>query len=139
MAERPPFHYAFVVDDLQAARDFYVEKLGCMLGRSSPEWIDFDFYGHQIVAHLGSRPAPLIHNPVDEHQVPVPHFGVVLDWQNWTTLAEKLGKMGINFAIKPYIRFQGQTGEQGTMFFFDPAGNAIEIKAFKNIDNLFAV
>ena len=139
MAERPPFHYAFVVDDLQAARDFYVEKLGCKLGRSSPEWIDFDFYGHQIVAHLGSGPAPLIHNPVDEHQVPVPHFGVVLDWQNWTTLAEKLGNMGINFGIKPYIRFQGQTGEQGTMFFFDPAGNAIEIKAFKNLDNLFAV
>ena len=139
MAERPPFHYAFVVDDLQAAREFYVEKLGCKLGRSSPEWIDFDFYGHQIVAHLGSDPAPLIHNPVDEHQVPVPHFGVVLDWQNWTTLAEKLRDMGINFVIKPYIRFQGQTGEQGTMFFFDPAGNAIEIKAFKNIDNLFAV
>lgn len=139
MAERPPFHYAFVVNDLQAAREFYVEKLGCKLGRSSPEWIDFDFYGHQIVAHLGSDPAPLIHNPVDEHQVPVPHFGVVLDWQNWTTLAEKLRDMGINFVIKPYIRFQGQTGEQGTMFFFDPAGNAIEIKAFKNIDNLFAV
>ena len=139
MPERPPFHYAFVVDDLQAAREFYVEKLGCRLGRSSPEWIDFDFYGHQIVAHLGTGPAPLVHNPVDEHQVPVPHFGVVLDWQSWTTLAEKLGDMGVEFVIKPYIRFQGQTGEQGTMFFFDPAGNAIEIKSFKNINDLFAV
>ena len=139
MSERPPFHYAFVVDDLLAAKEFYVEKLGCRPGRSSPEWIDFDFYGHQIVAHLGARPAPQVHNPVDEHQVPVPHFGVVLDWQNWTMLAEKLGDMGVEFAIKPYIRFQGQTGEQGTMFFFDPAGNAIEIKAFKNINYLFAV
>jgi extradiol dioxygenase family protein len=139
MTERPPFHYAFVVDDLQAARQFYAGLLGCRTGRSSAEWIDFDFYGHQIVAHLGPRPAPLAHNPVDNHDVPVPHFGVVLEWQTWTELAEKLQKSGIEFAIKPCIRFQGQTGEQGTMFIFDPAGNAIEIKAFKHIDNLFAV
>jgi uncharacterized protein len=139
MTERPPFHYAFVVDDLTAAKQFYTDVLGCRLGRSSSEWIDFDFYGHQIVAHLGPRPARLTHNPVDDHDVPVPHFGVVLEWQTWTKLAEKLQDFGIEFAIKPYIRFQGQTGEQGTMFFFDPAGNAIEIKAFKHIDNLFAV
>lgn len=138
MSERPPFHYAFPVDDLQLARQFYTHTLGCRVGRSSPEWIDFEFYGHQIVAHLSnSTPSPS-HNFVDGQHVPVPHFGVVLDWESWTELADKLRKSGLEFAIEPYVRFQGQMGEQATMFFFDPAGNAIEIKAFKNINNLFA-
>ena len=139
MPERPPFHYAFQVDDLVAARQFYVEVLGCRTGRSSAQWIDFDFYGHQLVAHLSKVQSSLTHNPVDGHDVPVPHFGVVLEWENWTLLAEKLRNSGLKFTIEPYIRFKGQTGEQGTMFFFDPAGNAIEIKAFKDLDNLFAV
>ena len=138
MPERPAFHYAFPVDDLQVARKFYVETLGCRIGRSSPEWVDFDFYGHQIVAHLSKTMFRPSHNPVDGRQVPVPHFGVVLDWQSWTLLSEKLCHCGLEFAIEPYVRFQGQTGEQATMFFFDPAGNAIEIKAFKNPENLFA-
>jgi len=138
MSERPPFHYAFPVNDLDAARRFYVQTLGCRIGRSSDQWIDFDFYGHQIVAHLSTLPVKQSHNSVDSHDVPVPHFGVVLDWENWTLLAEKLRNSGLKFVIEPYIRFQGQTGEQGTMFFLDPAGNAIEIKAFKNIANLFA-
>jgi extradiol dioxygenase family protein len=138
MSERPPFHYAFVVNDLSAARQFYTEVLGCRIGRSSAKWIDFDFYGHQIVAHLSQAKASQAHNIVDEHAVPVPHFGVVLDWQNWTVLAEKLRDSGLEFVIEPYIRFAGQIGEQATMFFLDPAGNAIEIKAFRNPDNLFA-
>lgn len=138
MSERPPFHYAFPVNDLGAARQFYTEILGCRVGRSSAEWTDFDFYGHQIVAHLSQTKARQTHNTVDDHAVPVPHFGVVLDWQNWTILAEKLRDSGLKFVIEPYIRFAGQVGEQATMFFLDPAGNAIEIKAFKNLDNLFA-
>lgn len=138
MSERPPFHYAFPVDDLVAARCFYTEVLGCRVGRSSPEWIDFDFYGHQIVAHLSQTKASNAHNMVDAHAVPVPHFGVVLDWENWNLLAEKMRYLQVKFIIEPYIRFAGQIGEQATMFFLDPAGNAIEIKAFKDLNNLFA-
>jgi len=138
MSDRPPFHLAIPVDDLDAARQFYTEILGCRVGRSSAEWIDFDFYGHQVVAHLSQTQSMHTHNLVDHHAIPVPHFGVVLDWENWTLLTEKMRKMGVKFMIEPYTRFAGQVGEQGTMFFLDPAGNAIEIKAFKNLDNLFA-
>lgn len=135
-----PFHLAFPVDDLAAARQFYREVLGCGEGRSSDHWIDFDLYGHQIVAHLdpaasGSRAH---HNPVDGHDVPVPHFGVVLTMTQWQTLADRLRAAGTRFVIEPHIRFAGQPGQQATMFFHDPAGNALEFKAFADDSMLFA-
>ncbi|MFL6623115.1 MAG: VOC family protein [Sulfurifustaceae bacterium] len=134
-----PFHLAFPVNDLSAARRFYGEILGCREGRSSDTWIDFDLYGHQIVAHLAPGDEPVqIHNPVDSHDVPVPHFGVVLDMPEWEALAERLRKAGIRFVIEPYVRFKGQTGEQATMFFLDPSGNALEFKAFADLSQLFA-
>jgi extradiol dioxygenase family protein len=135
-----PFHIAFPVDDLDAARQFYGTTLGCPEGRSSSQWIDFDLYGHQIVAHLKPRPAvdEAYHNPVDGHDVPVPHFGVVLTMEQWETLAARLRATGTQFVIEPYIRFQGEVGEQATMFFLDPAGNALEFKAFADIGQLFA-
>lgn len=134
-----PFHLAFPVDDLAAARRFYGGLLGCPEGRSSDEWIDFDFFGHQIVAHLSPpRADGLHHNPVDGHDVPVPHFGVVLDWDQFHALADKLRAGGVKFVIEPYIRFQGQVGEQATMFFYDPAGNPLEFKSFRDRSQLFA-
>lgn len=137
--ERPPFHLAFPVHDLAAARAFYAGLLGCGEGRSSDEWIDFDFHGHQIVAHLAPQAAgDSASNPVDGHNVPVPHFGVVLAMPAWQALADRLTAAGVAFAIAPTIRFAGQPGEQATMFFRDPSGNAIEIKAFADIGQLFA-
>ena len=134
----PPFHLAFPVDDLDAARDFYVGVLGCGEGRSSAQWIDFDFHGHQIVAHLVEGAAnDAGSNPVDGHGVPVPHFGLVLPRGDWQDLADRLTAVGTIFAIPPTIRFKGEPGEQATMFFRDPAGNAIEIKAFVDIGQLF--
>jgi uncharacterized protein len=135
-----PFHIAFPVDDLTAARAFYGETLGCPEGRSSEQWIDFDLFGHQIVAHLkpSSKANHLHHNPVDGHDVPVPHFGVVLSMNEWEALAERLQQAKIKFVIEPYIRFKGEVGEQATMFFLDPAGNALEFKAFADIRQLFA-
>lgn len=140
MSKLAPFHIAFPVDDLAAARHFYGAVLGCAEGRSSADWIDFDLYGHQIVAHLKPKAASeaVHHNPVDGHDVPVPHFGVVLDMADWHTLAERLKMERIAFVIEPYIRFQGQVGEQATMFFLDPAGNALEFKAFADPSQLFA-
>jgi len=134
-----PFHIAFPVDDLAAARRFYGETLGCPEGRSSAQWIDFDLFGHQIVAHLkpGSADDKLHHNPVDGHDVPVPHFGVVLPMKQWEALAERLKLAQIKFIIEPYIRFKGEIGEQATMFFLDPAGNALEFKAFADLSQLF--
>lgn len=135
----PPFHLAFPVHDLAAARSFYGGVMGCAEGRSSEEWIDFDFYGHQIVAHLApDRSADAAVNHVDGHGVPVPHFGVVLTMADWRTLAERLRAAGTAFAMEPTIRFAGQPGEQATMFFRDPSGNALEIKAFENPAQLFA-
>ena len=132
-----PFHLAFPVHDLTAARAFYGGVLGCPEGRSSDEWIDFDLYGHQIVAHLS--PAAAEHsNPVDGHNVPVPHFGVVLTMTDWQALSERVAAAGVTFGIQPHIRFKGQPGEQATMFFRDPSGNALEFKAFANDDMLFA-
>jgi extradiol dioxygenase family protein len=121
-----PFHLAFPVHDLHAARSFYGGLLGCREGRSSEHWIDFDLYGHQIVAHLdaGMTPRP-IHNAVDGHDVPVPHFGVVLTMPQWDDLAARLTAAGVQFGIEPYVRFKGQVGEQATMFFTDPSGNAL--------------
>ncbi len=135
---RPPFHFAFPVNDLEAAREFYVNALGCTEGRSSTRWIDFDFYGHQIVAHLSESNQPVAHNPVDGHNVPIPHFGIVINCKEWERLVKKLRAYGIKFLIEPCTRFAGKPGEQATMFFLDPAGNAIEIKSFKNLDNLFS-
>jgi extradiol dioxygenase family protein len=138
MPSLAPFHHAFPVDDLAAARRFYGELLGCLEGRSSAEWVDFDFFGHQIVAHLAPRKAGDHHNPVDGHDVPVPHFGVVLDWDDFHALAARLRERGVNFVIEPYVRFAGQVGEQATMFFRDPAGNALEFKSFRDRSQLFA-
>ena len=140
MATITPFHVAVPVDNLDAAREFYSNILQCKEGRSSDQWIDFDLYGHQFVVHYKpkSEKEKLHHNPVDGHEVPIPHYGVVLAWDDWTTLSERLTKLNISFVIDPYIRFKGETGEQATMFFLDPAGNALEFKAFKNIDQLFA-
>lgn len=135
----PPFHLAFPVHDLAAARRFYGEVLGCPEGRSSAQWIDFDFYGHQIVAHLA--PDECGHRStsrVDDHDVPVRHFGAVLTIAQWEALAERLRAAGTKFVIEPHIRFKGEPGEQATMFFLDPSGNAIEFKAFANLDSLFA-
>ena len=138
MTALTPFHLAFPVDDLDAARRFYGGLLGCAEGRSSAQWIDFDFYGHQIVAELAPPRAKAYHNPVDGHDVPVPHFGVVLDWDHFETLAARLRAGSLKFVIEPCIRFAGQVGEQATMFFMDPAGNALEFKAFRDRSQLFA-
>jgi extradiol dioxygenase family protein len=133
-----PFHLAFPVDDLAKARHFYGAVLGCAEGRSSEQWIDFDLFGHQIVTHLAPRREQLHHNPVDGHNVPVPHFGVVLDWDDFHAFAERINAAGVEFVIAPTTRFKGQTGEQATMFFLDPAGNALEFKAFFDPSQLFA-
>ncbi len=135
-----PFHLAFPVHDLAEARAFYGGTLGCAEGRSSESWIDFDLYGHQIVAHLdaGRATGTVIANSVDGHDVPVPHFGVVLGWEEWHALADRLKSAGTHFGIAPHIRFVGQPGEQATMFFQDPSGNALEFKAFRDIGKLFA-
>ncbi len=134
-----PFHLAFPVHDLAEARRFYGGLLGCPEGRSSPEWVDFNFYGHQIVAHLAPDETGLARkSQVDGHGVPVRHFGIVLPMADWQALADKLQAAGTAFVIEPYVRFQGQPGEQATMFFQDPSGNAIEVKAFADITKLFA-
>jgi extradiol dioxygenase family protein len=134
-----PFHLAFPVHDLAAARAFYGGTLGCAEGRSSDVWIDFDLYGHQIVAHLDPAAKPAaVSNAVDGHDVPVPHFGVVLTMPDWQALADRLTAAGTRFGIAPHIRFVGQPGEQATMFFYDPSGNALEFKAFADDAMLFA-
>ncbi|WP_407671044.1 VOC family protein [Paraburkholderia sartisoli] len=135
----PPFHLAFPVHCLAAARAFYGELLGCPEGRASAEWVDFNFYGHQIVAHLAPQEAGhRSTNAVDGDAVPVRHFGVVLSMPQWETLAGKLTRAGTQFIIEPHIRFKGEAGEQATMFFLDPSGNAVEIKAFADMASLFA-
>jgi extradiol dioxygenase family protein len=133
-----PFHLAFPVHDLAAARAFYGGVLGCPEGRSSDQWIDFDFFGHQIVAHLSPTAKAESSNPVDGHDVPVPHFGIVLTMADWQALSERVRAAGVPFGIEPHIRFAGQSGEQATMFFRDPCGNALEFKAFGDDSQLFA-
>lgn len=134
-----PFHLAFPVSDLDATRAFYTEVLGCDTGRSSDQWIDFNFFGHQVVAHLKPEEAGSgLSNEVDGDQVPVKHFGVILEWKEWEALAEKLKSKHIRFIIEPHIRFKGEVGEQATMFFLDPSGNALEFKAFKDKAQIFA-
>lgn len=135
----PPFHLAFPVDDLAAARRFYGELLGCPEGRSADHWIDFDLHGHQIVAHLAPEATRArASNPVDGEEVPVPHFGLVLQMNDWKALADRLRAAGTRFVIEPTVRFEGQPGEQATMFLLDPAGNALEFKAMAEPANLFA-
>lgn len=135
-----PFHVAVPVYDLQSAKEFYLNCFKCEVGRSSDEWIDLNLYGHQFVLHL--RPIPKsedkITNEVDGKSVPVPHYGVVLEWDQWQELAAHLKSLAIEFVIEPYIRFEGEVGEQATMFLYDPSGNALEFKAFKDPSQLFA-
>lgn len=134
-----PFHLAIPVNHVEINRKFYRDILGCSEGRSSDHWVDFDFFGHQLVIHLKEATTDKSHsNPVDGKDVPIPHFGVVLEMEDFESLAEKLKMKGITFIIEPYIRFKGEVGEQATMFFKDPSGNALEFKAFKNLDQLFA-
>lgn len=134
-----PFHLAIPVQNLEKCRTFYRDVLECKEGRSSDHWVDFDFFGHQLVIHQKDDFSPeRISNPVDGHDVPVPHFGVVLDWEEWHHLADKLKAENTKFIIEPGIRFQGKVGEQATMFFNDPENNALEFKAFKDMSQLFA-
>ena len=136
-----PFHVAVPVYDLEEARKFYRGVLGCSEGRSDELWTDFNLYGHQFVIHYKPRPKTVEEhhtNPVDGHDVPVPHFGVVLEWDEFVKLAARLKSHGLKFVIEPYIRFKGLPGEQATMFFLDPSGNALEFKAFKDMGQLFA-
>jgi len=135
---RPPFHLAFPVHDLAAARGFYVDLLGCAVGRESERWIDFDFHGHQITAHHSPDASPPPANEVDGHAVPVRHFGLVLEWEDWHALAERLRAANTEFLIEPYVRFEGRPGEQATMFIRDPSGNALEFKSFRDPSRLFA-
>lgn len=135
----PPFHLAFPVHSLAAAREFYGELLGCPEGRSSDAWVDFNFYGHQIVAHLAPEEAGHRQtSKVDGDAVPVRHFGAVLSMPQWQAAADKLQNAGIDFIIEPHVRFKGEVGEQATMFFLDPSGNALEFKAFADMSSLFA-
>ena len=137
-----PFHIAFPVDDLDAARHFYGTILACPEGRSADTWVDFSLFGHQIVTHLkpdsAPRNLPSASNPVDGHNIPVPHFGVILEPADWKLLADRVRAANIPFLIEPYTRFEGEVGEQSTMFFLDPAGNALEFKAFGDLSQLFA-
>ncbi len=134
-----PFHLAFPIRDIEETRAFYQNLLGCEIGRSTEKWIDFNFFGHQLSAHV--KPEELAQaksNPVDGKNVPVRHFGVVLKWEDWQALAAKLKDHQLQFIIEPYIRFKGEVGEQATMFFLDPSGNALEFKAFQDPDQIFA-
>ncbi len=133
-----PFHLAIPVNDIEKNRMFYREVLGCKEGRSSNHWVDFDFFGHQLVIHLKEEVEKSRSNPVDGKEVPIPHFGVVLDMDTFEAFAAELKKKGIQFIIEPYTRFKGEVGEQATMFFKDPSGNALEFKAFRNLNQLFA-
>lgn len=135
----PRFHLAFPVADLASIRQFYVDLLDCQIGRESTNWIDFNFFGHQITAHVSSQEARQVAaNPVDGDDVPVRHFGVILDWNDWHALAERLRRRGAAFVIQPHIRFKGEVGEQATMFIKDPSGNALEFKSFQDMSRVFA-
>ncbi|MEO7917786.1 MAG: VOC family protein [Dokdonella sp.] len=140
MTQLQPFHLAIPVSDLAAARYFYGNDFGCAEGRSSEHWIDFDFFGHQLVVHqvTGYSHPRAGESMVDDHTVPVPHFGVVLTWDDWQALADRLRSRGTAFVMEPCIRFRGHPGEQATMFLLDPSGNALEFKAFRDIGQLFA-
>ena len=140
MSNLTPFHVAIPVFDVQLARTFYRDIMGCPEGRSDEKWVDFDMYGHQFVIHYKPKNSDDGNhtNEVDGHAVPVPHYGVVLEWNDWEELAERLKEHKVKFLIEPYIRFKGLPGEQATMFFLDPCGNALEFKSFKDIGQMFA-
>lgn len=138
MTQLAPFHLAIPVKDLEETRRFYTHTLGFAEGRSSDHWVDLDFFGHQVVLHLSHETEAKTINPVDGKSVPVPHFGVVLDWEDWHQFRDRLVEQSIQFIIEPYLRFVGEAGEQATLFFLDPSGNALEFKAFKNRTSLFA-
>ncbi len=139
MKNLSPFHLAIPVHNLEECRKFYREILDCEEGRSSDHWVDFNFFGHQLVIHLQAKSTEKVEvKPVDGKEVPVPHFGVVIPWEKFSQLSDQLREKRIAFIIEPYIRFKGAPGEQATMFFLDPAGNALEFKAFKDADQLFA-
>mgnify|MGYP003956749187 CR=1 FL=1 len=139
MSNRPPFHLAFPVHDIETTRHFYGEILECREGRSAERWIDFDFFGHQVSAHLvDAMSSPAGHNPVDGDSIPTPHFGVVLPWDQWQVLNARLEAASVTFLIEARVRFEGQPGEQGTFFVKDPSGNVLEFKSFKSPDRLFA-
>ncbi len=133
-----PFHLAIPVNNLEQASNFYSRLLGCNTGRTSERWIDFDFFGHQLTVHLDSQADDVATNAVDGKQVPVRHFGIILEWEHWHDLAEQLNKAQVDWVIEPGIRFQGETGEQATFFLLDPSGNALEFKSFKNDSAIFA-
>ena len=139
MKNLSPFHLAIPVNNIAKCKIFYKEILGCVEGRSSDNWVDFDFFGHQLVIHFQESNNKNLHtNPVDGKDVPIPHFGVILEWENFKRFSSKLEKKGVEFIIKPYIRFEGEPGEQATMFFKDPSGNALEFKSFKDSSQIFA-
>tara|TARA_B100000524_G_scaffold346120_1_gene245795 strand:- start:476 stop:898 length:423 start_codon:yes stop_codon:yes gene_type:complete len=139
MNKLTPFHLAIPVDNISVCRKFYCQVLGCEEGRSSDHWVDFNLFGHQLVIHYKEKSNEEIHtNPVDGKNVPVPHFGVVLEWDTFRQFSDDLIKKGLEFIIEPYIRFEGQPGEQATMFFMDPSGNALEFKSFKDFNQIFS-
>ena len=138
MKKLQPFHLAFPVHDLTEAKEFYTKVLGCTLGRSSEHWIDFNLFGHQVVAHLNpDELAKTKTSNVDDKEVPVRHFGIILEWEKWQQFSAELKDKGVEFIIEPYIRFKGEIGEQATMFFLDPSGNALEFKSFKDPEMVF--
>ena len=136
--QRPLFHLAFRVHDLAATRNFYVDVLGCRVGRSSATWIDFDFFGYQISAHCLAKDVPAPSNEVDGHDIPIPHFGLIMSWEDWHRAVDHMNYIGVSFRVAPHIRFKDQPGEQATFFLEDPSGNCLEFKAFKNIEDVFA-
>ena len=139
MKNLSPFHLAIPVNNIAKCKIFYKEILGCNEGRSSDNWVDFDLFGHQLVIHFQESNNKNLHtNPVDGKDVPIPHFGVILEWENFKRFSSKLEKKGVEFIINPYIRFEGEPGEQATMFFKDPSGNALEFKSFKDSSQIFA-
>lgn len=138
MSQFNPFHLAFPIRDIEETRSFYQDLLGCEIGRSTEKWIDFNFFGHQLSAHVKPEELQQAANEVDGKNVPVRHFGAILEWDAWNKLADKLKEHGTEFIIEPYIRFKGEVGEQATMFFLDPSGNALEFKSFQDPGQIFA-
>lgn len=136
--QRPLFHLAFAVTDLEAARTFYVDVLGCRVGRSAETWIDFDFFGYQITAHRVSGPARHTASGVDGHAIPVPHFGLIMSWEDWHRAVDHMNYIGVSFRVAPHIRFKDAPGEQATFFLEDPSGNCLEFKAFRRPEDIFA-
>lgn len=135
--QRPLFHLAFAVDDLEATRNFYVDVLGCRVGRTSDTWIDFDFFGYQITAHRVAEQQTAPTNAVDGQAIPIPHFGLIMSWEDWHRAVDHMNYIGVNFRVAPHIRFQDEPGEQATFFLEDPAGNCLEFKAFRDPADVF--